>query len=203
MIARKSTGAAALLGLTASLAAALGAPAGAQTPSALEIGAISDDAALGVSPGMTLAQARAALPELRWYFEPAFMVDFSALCVERDKEELFCALVYETEKEAPGEEIVAIAVTSPSLATFKGVHVGMPVSAAEDAYGKATLSYSYENEGREYLTFAKAPERLSFFAESMRQGDRAGVYPPLPADATGQETDRYAADAVIDVIWIH
>lgn len=195
-----------IIGAPALLALTLGGapPAAAQSePPPLEIGAVAADAALGVSLGMTLAQARAAQPDLKWYFEPTFIVDFSALCAERDRRELFCALVPETDQETPTDRIAAIAVTGPTLATDKGVHAGMLVKAAEEAYGPARLSYNLENEGREYLSLRNAPEGMAFVADSATRGHHVGLYPPPSDDAAAQETDRYAPDAVIRVIWIH
>lgn len=184
------------------LAFALGAAPAAQAQPAET--PITLDAVLGVSAGMTVPEARAALPDVEWVFEPVYMIDFSALCAEREEKELFCALILATDAPGPKDRIETIAVANPSLATRKGVRVGMLVSAAEEIYGDARLTYSLENESREYLTFRDAPYRYAFSAFSTASEDgRVGLYPDLPDGAVSQETDRYAPDAVIEVIWVN
>lgn len=164
---------------------------------------IEDGAVFGVSTGMTLAEAQAATPTLTWRYEPAFMVDFSASCAYRGAVEAFCAMVYEAASETLSDEIQAIAVLSPAIATEAGARVGMGVAALEALYGEATLSYNWENEGREFLSLAEAPNWLGF--QASRPGSPegwAGVYPEARGAVT-QETSDYAADAVVDTIWLY
>lgn len=184
------------------IVAPIGAPANAEQLGA-EGPAIAGGGVMGVRTGVSLDQAKAAAPELAWVYEPAFMVDFSADCALREPggEELFCALVYENPERNGGDMIEAVVVLSPALKTATGAHVGMPLAEAAALYGAPTLSYHLANEGREFLSFADAPDWLSFRAD--RDGARAGVYPPLPSDAEFQETNRFRPDAVLDSLWIN
>ena len=171
--------------------------------------AIKDGAVLGVRSGMTLIEARRAAPSLSWDYEPTFMVDFSALCAAKSAENraedtLFCARIEESATERPGARIVVIAAIGKDLATPEGVGPGMTVAAASAIYGAADLSYNLENEARETLSFAKAPEWLGFAAASESTESRyAGVYPPLPKGATIQTTSEFAEDAVIEMLWVN
>lgn len=166
--------------------------------------AIRDGEVLGVHAGMSLDEAEKAAPSLSWRYEPAFMVDFSAACAIQGSEELFCALVYENSDRNGDDPIEAIAVFGPSLATEEGVHAGMTLADAAAIYGEPTLAYHLENEGREFMSFAGAPDWLNFRASSKSTPNGyAGIYPPRPEGEVAQETGDYAPDAVLDSLWLY
>ncbi|MEL6980302.1 MAG: hypothetical protein AAGM38_16720 [Pseudomonadota bacterium] len=200
-------GAASALGLVVAFgAAAQTVSERALPPASITIPApitIEDGSILGVAVGMTLSEAKDAAPQAEWAYEPRYMVDFSASCARLDQVEAFCALVFEAPDETPSDRIEAIAVTTPEVATKEGARVGMPIAAVEALYGDVTLSYTWDNEGREYLNFAEAPRYLGFRAN--RPGDRggwAGVYPPSEG-AVSQSTTDYASDAEITSVWLY
>lgn len=175
-------------------------------------GAAAEDSAdvgpgrvLTVTTDMTLGEARAALPDVVWRYEPIYMVDFSADCAERDGEALFCALVYEDPDFAASAEIEALVVVSPALRAAAGVRVGMPLAEAEQMWGDATLSFHYANEGREYVDFAAAPESISARAAlpGAEPGFHVGLYPAETANDEYQQTTDYKAGATIDSLWIY
>ena len=169
--------------------------------------AVRDGAVMGVRSGMTLEAARAAVPTLNWIYEVDFMVDFSALCAVKGGPETgetqFCALVPQRDAERGADMIEAIAVFGGDLKTPEGVHPGMSVAAAAEIYGQPSLSYSLENESREFLVFDGAPEWMSFRATSQSSDEGlAGVYPATGADESYHETSEYADDATLDALWI-
>ena len=168
---------------------------------------ITDKAVLGVTTGMTLAQARKKLRGLKWQYEARFMVDFSGDCAIKGGEEILCLMVYERGKRKPSDKIQAIVVVSGKLKARDGVRVGMKIAEVEKLWGKATFSFNYENEAREYVDFAKAPKRLLIRAklkgEAGFAGGHLGVYPKDKADEPFQKTGRYNPKAVIGSIWVN
>lgn len=167
--------------------------------------AVDGGAVFGVSPGMTLGDARAAQPKFDWLFEPAFMVDFSAVCAQHnDGSEMFCALIYETDAPKPEDKILALVIADKRLSTRDGVRVGMTFAELGDRFGDPTISYSWDDEARELITFADAPDWLSFRGESAgAPARRAGDYPPAPTGRTTHATNVFAPGAVITEIWIN
>lgn len=164
---------------------------------------------LGVQTGMTIGAARDAVDTLTWIYEPRFMVDFSADCAERDGETLFCLLVFEREKRVARDTVEGIVVFSPEFATPKGVRVGMRISEVERRWGAATFAFSYANEGREFVSFAEGPRRISARAisESLggaeSRGFHIGLYAAETADQEFQETNVYRSDAEVGTLWLN
>ena len=183
------------IGLAAALAALCAAPVQAQQ--------ITPEGVLGVSVGMTLGEAKAAVKSADWVWEPAFMVDFSGACARIDGEERFCALVYAADAMEDGFEIESLVVESPALATAEGVRVGMPIREVEAIWGDALFSYHTENESREYVSFDDAPRGYS--ARAALPGSDAfhiGRYAD-PGGSSYVETRDFPSDAVIGSIWLY
>ena len=103
-------------------------------------------------------------------------VDFGSLCLMQEGQAHVCALFYEAEADGwdPGLELAGMFTLDPACRTMGGVGPGTLISDAETALGAATFQFSYENEGREYLSFADGPGRLAFRASS-EQGNAAAA----------------------------
>lgn len=130
---------------------------------------IDEDRIAGVRIPATLgdfAQSFPAPTALR--FHPAFMVDFGAFCTMSAGEDAICAIFesYEVEDYSPAIEVVGMAVYAPQCRTGAGVGPGSDIATAVAAYGAASFGFNYGNEGREYVSFANAPQNYSFRADS-------------------------------------
>lgn len=147
-------------------------------------------------------------------FEPNFMVDFGALCARSGGEDAICTMFesYDVEGYRPDIEAQGLAVYSNQCRTGEGVGPGTGIAAAVHTFGNASFAFNYDNEGREYVSFANAPRAFSFRAESetgeAMQGD--GLRPPGRhggnyAGVQGEgyfETGVAQPDARIWEIWI-
>lgn len=195
-----------ILRTTSLSAAALAALLAGGAADAREPADIGQGRILEVEIGMTLAEARAATPWADWRYEPAFMVDFSADCVEHEGETLFCALVFEEETFTASARVESLVALSAKLSAPGDVRVGMKLTEVEQVWGDATLAFSWANEGREFVSFASAPSGLSIRGDSATAGDAAmgahiGLYPEETRGEEYQETKEYHADAVVSSIW--
>jgi hypothetical protein len=107
---------------------------------------------------MTIGELRAALPPRTTLGAAApFMVDISALPVVRGADTLYRVLVASGEPSDDGAPISMVATRNPSFRTAEGVGPGTTLAEAKAAYGAATLSYSTNDESREYAAFADYP----------------------------------------------
>ncbi len=99
--------------------------------------------------------------------------------------------------------ITMITVENPSYRTADGVGPGTPVKKAVTAYGEATLSYNWNNEGREYIKFARglgADKAVLIRSNQLIKTDFAGIYPDTNAEFN--ETKKYHDHASIALITI-
>ncbi len=78
-----------------------------------------------------------------------------------------------------GEEdrIEHLMTDNPVYRTEKGVGPGTPIGQAASVYGGATLSFSKENESREFIGFARQPNGLAFRPQPPKNRTFAGNYP--------------------------
>ena len=97
----------------------------------------------------------------------------------------------------PNRPFTLFYTTHPSYQTAEGIGPGTSIEEAERIYGPATLSYHYEAESREFVTFENGPEDIWFRTGS---GDEAGVY----AEQAGPyfQTQTYREGATIRTIWV-
>jgi hypothetical protein len=108
--------------------------------------------------GMTIGELRAALPAGTTLGAAApFMVDISALPVVRGPDTLYRVLVVAGEPSEDGAPVSLVATRNPSFRTAEGVGPGSTLAEAKAAYGAPTLSYSTNDESREYASFADYP----------------------------------------------
>lgn len=147
-------------------------------------------------------------------FQPAYMVDFGALCALSGGEEAICVIFesYEVEDYRADIETVAMGVYADQCQTAEGVGPGTSIDDAVAAYGAARFGFSYDNEGREYVSFADAPSVYSFRAESAAadaiEGDALRASGRHGGDYNGVQGDSYfetvvaQPDAKIWEIWL-
>lgn len=176
---------------------------------------ITETGIAGVENPASLRDFVEAFPEetaLR--FEPAYMVDFGALCALSGGEDAICVIFesYDVEAYDGDIEVMAMGVYADECRTVEGVGPGTSVADAVAAYGAARFGFSYDNEGREYVSFADAPDAYSFRAESAIgeaiDGDALTAPGPHGGDYAGVEGDSYfetmvaQPDARLWEVWV-
>jgi hypothetical protein len=140
---------------------------------------------------------KALQPDYQLKVDKNFMVDLEAVEVSQKNEPLFY-LVF-----APGTKITdnatyhSIVVVSPKIQTKEQVGPGTTIDFAEKKYGAATLSYSVENESREFVAFEKQPAKLQFRTGTAKD---AGVYSPKEGEDSYFSTNQYKAGAKIQSV---
>lgn len=141
---------------------------------------ITESSIAGIELGETLGGFAGAFPAgSALAFEPMWMVDFGSLCLLKEGRQHVCALFYEAEAEGwdPDLEMAGLFTLDPACRTASGVGPGTAIADAEAAFGPAEFQFNYENEGREYLSFADGSERWTFRASS-EQGDEEAARGP-------------------------
>lgn len=156
------------------------------------------------SAGSTLAQLQAAIGAAPVRFVESFMVDFSAVCVDDAAgDELYCAVIPATAAPTPDTRIEMLTTRHPRFKTREGVGPGVAIEDAAVVFGDAFLSYSDDNEGREYVEFDRGPVGSIRFRTLVpsNEGAKAGVY----GGSAGafHETDEYDLEAVIGAIEVY
>ncbi|MGP1283195.1 MAG: hypothetical protein ACTS1X_09480 [Parasphingopyxis sp.] len=176
---------------------------------------ITETGMAGIENPATLGEFVEAFPAgTALSFQPVYMVDFGSLCTRSDGEDSLCVVFesYEVEEYRPDIPVIAMGVYADQCRTAEGVGPGTSVADAVDAYGEARFGFSYENEAREYVSFAEAPDAYSFRAESdvaqVMEDDRnrpSGRYGGNYAGVEGEsyfETNVAHPDARLWEIWI-
>ncbi|MEO1015943.1 MAG: hypothetical protein AAFX08_12225 [Pseudomonadota bacterium] len=144
----------------------------------------------------SLGDFRSAMEGYELAYEPQYMVDMSALCAYENDEEVVCGLTWWEEEENPATRLIGVKTHSDRFKTAEGVGVGSSLEAAVEAYGQVELTFSWDNEGREYANFESGPEGVSFRPGLGGENfDHAGAY-------KGEETltSSYKDGAVIESI---
>jgi len=151
--------------------------------------------------GMTLAELKQVLgAETEFIVESPFISDFDAIAVRQAGEVQFYILYLAGETFTDEDVIQGLMTNNPKFVTREAVGPGVAIAQAESAYGKATLSYNTQNEGREYARFESHPaSNLSFGTGNFNQ-QVAGIYPATTADFN--ETQEFQPTAVIDSVLI-
>lgn len=145
---------------TAAGAAAEDAPApAAPAPAARPANGLIAPTGIGEArAGMTIGGLRAALPDGTTLGPAApFLVDVSALPVVRGPDTLYRVLVVAGEPSGDGAPVTLVATRNPNYRTAEGIGPGSTLEEAAAAYGAPTLSYSTDDESREYASFANYP----------------------------------------------
>ncbi|MBW4652589.1 MAG: hypothetical protein KME20_06040 [Kaiparowitsia implicata GSE-PSE-MK54-09C] len=157
---------------------------------------ISADGIGAAQLGMTLGSLKQALPEAEFEAQAPFIVDFDAIAVRQNGVDQFHILYLAGETFTDADTIQGLFTTNPDYQTAEGVGAGTVIQQAEAAYGSVTLSYSTNNESREYARFEQHPSTNIAFGTGTVSGDSAaaaGVY-STPASEYN-ETPDYRDDA--------
>lgn len=154
-----------------------------------------------VKLGMTIAEARRALPAM--LLQRGSDGEGIAYVDVLEKETLLMRLYAgEGDSESAINEqakIELIEAVDDRFATVEGVHTGTPLRQVERVYGKLREIVLSEIEQREFATFARQPSSLTFKVSAGDNVAYAGIYrkPSAPA-----RTRRYTASAHITGIII-
>ena len=157
----------------------------------------------GIGPlaiGMRADQIRDALPEgvtVAAYDQQGPLVDTEGVTItDETGEPVMFALALPG--EGPGLGLFVF--IDEAFATAEGVGPGTSVADATLPYGFATLSFSYENEGREFVDFEYIPYADVAFRVDSSPGEFGGIYPEdVGSYAT---TTEYRPDATIGSVWV-
>lgn len=151
--------------------------------------------------GMTIGALRAALPGDMTLGDPApFMVDIRAMPVIRAGDSLYYVLVMAGEPADDAAPIGMVATDDTTFRTALGVGPGMTIAAAAAIYGPATISYSTNDESREYVSFAGYQNPTVLFrATPSLEGGLAGLY---ATDDEYNTTTTYDPHALIGLVMV-
>ncbi|MBF2078564.1 MAG: hypothetical protein IGR76_08595 [Synechococcales cyanobacterium T60_A2020_003] len=148
---------------------------------------------------MTLGELKQSLGDTAQFeVKSPFIVDFDAIAVRQNGEIQFYILYLAGEPAGDDDPIQGLWTDNPAYTTAEGVGAGTLISTAEDAYGDATLSFSYDNEGREYVRFANHPAPNISFGTGNANTSTAGIYPEFSGGFN--ETQEYNPDATIQSV---
>lgn len=124
--------------------------------------------------------------------EVRITVDFDGHVVTRDGEVQFRAA-----KAGSGDELTLFIISNPTYQTAEGVGPTTTIAEAEAVYGPATLSWSPDDESREFVFFENGPAGRIAFRTPGIGGTNVGIYPD------GEfETDEYEEGAAIASVWV-
>lgn len=151
--------------------------------------------------GMTLGELKQKLgPDVELVVKSPFIVDFDAIAVQKDGEVQFYILYLANQPPTDQDVIQGLLTNNPDYQTAEEVGPGTPLTDAEAAYGKATLSYNTENESREYARFANQPAANLSFSTGNGNAEAAGLY-PAPTQSYN-ETQQFKPEAKIQSILV-
>lgn len=151
--------------------------------------------------GMTLGQLKQVMGTSATFTEKSpFMVDFDAIEVSQGGEVQFYLLHLAKQPLQDSDLIQGILVKNPKFRTAEGVGAETTIAQAEQAYGKATLSYNTQNESREYARFERQPSPNISFATGNGSQNPAGIYPSATSEYN--ETSQFRPDAKIQSILV-
>lgn len=155
---------------------------------------VSEDGIGPAQVGMTLGELKQTLgDEFTFEQNPQFMVDWGAIAILQEEIPLFYILHPAGMPLREGEPIELLLTDNSVLLTAEGIGPGTPIRQAAKVYGFATLSYNIDDEMREYVRFANAPDHLSFrtsgdpedFVGIYQNSDTGGYYETQEFDRQG------------------
>jgi hypothetical protein len=168
-------------------------------PSASESTLISAKGIGAAQLGMTFQDLKQALgTEATFAVKSPFIVDFDAIAVQKNGKVQYYILYLANQSFTDRDVIQGLFTDNPKFQTAEGVGAGTTLKAAVQAYGKATLSYNLQNEGREYAQFDRQAAHNLSFATGNGNTETAGIY----ASPTGEynQTHDFKPDAKIKSI---
>ncbi len=158
---------------------------------------ITQDAVGQVRLGMTVAQARRAMP--RYQFRRTSDGEGIALVEIRRRGRTYMTLY--AGEEDPSKtidntaRIEQIEVWNSIYRTPRGVYPRMRLSSAARIYGRVQEIMMSEIESREYATFANQPSHLTFRVQAF--GRNAGIYPRGQNKTTRAASNAYIFSIII------
>lgn len=177
------------------------APSASPTPDLTSSTLISDK---GIGPaqlGMKLSELKQLLGnKAEFTVQSPFIVDFDAIAVRQNGQVQYYILYLAGQSFTDNDVIQGLYTNNPRFKTAQAVGAGTLLQTAEEAYGKATLSYHTQNESREYARFANQPAANISFGTGNGNAEHAGVYP----SPTGEynETKQYRDGAKIQSVLV-
>ncbi len=154
--------------------------------------------------GMTYGEVKKALGKnTKFNIKTPFMVDWNAIEIIQGGKVQFRILYPQINTTFKDSDVIEVLQTDNyNYRTDKGIGPGSRIKQAEMVYGKATLSYNLEMEGREYVKFANQPTNyMGFRTGAFGNNSLAGIYPKSNLGGY-QETNNYRQNAIIRSIEI-
>ena len=152
--------------------------------------------------GMTYQQLKTAIgASLKLTIHQNFMVDWDAIDVSQDSKVQYRILYPAGTTFQERDRVTILQTDNPNYQTEQGIGSGITIKKAESIYGKATLSYNLDNEGREYVRFAKQPPRMFFRVGNANMKNTLGGIYGQTRGGFG-ETNKYRDDAKIQSVEI-
>ncbi|MCG6133808.1 MAG: DUF1176 domain-containing protein [Nostoc sp. LLA-1] len=153
--------------------------------------------------GMTLGQLKQVLGE-EAKFEPTSLgVDAGEgmKVIQEGTLQYLLGFTAEEKTITDNSLINSITVANPDYITSTGLGPGTPLKTAVAVYGPATLSYNWNNEGREYIEFEKGfGSGMSIRSNQWTRTDFSGIYSDTKAEFN--KTQKYHEHAGIGSITI-
>ncbi len=150
-----------------------------------------------------MAEFRAALPGGTTVGEAdqRFMVDLTAVPVITGADTLYYLLFSQSDELADTLHLQLVATLDPQVRTAEGVGPGTSIGEAARKYGDPVLSYSTNDESREYAKFPRYPARNVLFRVGPGEGDAffAGKY---TTEGEYNETTSFDSAASIKMVLV-
>jgi hypothetical protein len=162
---------------------------------------ISSDGIGDAQLGMTLGALKQKLgSEAEFKVQSPFIVDFDAIAVSQSGSVQYYILYLADQSFEDDDVIQGLLTENPTFQTVESVGPDTSIQQAEQAYGKATVSYSTSNESREYVRFERQPASNISFSTGTAGETSAGVY----ASPTGEynETQTIKGNAKIKSVLV-
>jgi hypothetical protein len=151
--------------------------------------------------GMTFGDLKKALGTgVEFVVQSPFIVDFDAIAVKRSGEVQYYILYLAKQPFTDTDTIQGLLTKNPKFLTAAGIGAGSTLAKAQQAYGKATLSYNTQNESREYARFERQPANNISFATGNGSSKAAGIYPSPRGEYN--ETQKFKEDAKIESVLV-
>lgn len=162
--------------------------------------------------GSTYGQIKQTLGDTYTFDEiGGFIVGFAAVAVLREGISGFFPgraiafyLVYPAATALTDSTPINLIVTAnPKYKTLEGTGPGTLLSEAVKDYGKATISFNFDNETREFVKFVRQPDNLSFRPEAATHSF-AGDYsvPDAIKEGSFNQTPAFFENASIAQVWV-
>lgn len=168
-----------------------GVVAGAVDPDRL----IRRDGIAHAAAGMTVGDLRAALPAgVSLGSARPYMVDMAAMPVTAGGDTLYMVLIARGEWSRDDAHINLLATADTTFRTMEGIGPGSTLAEAAAIYGAPTLTYSTNDESREYATFPALSPTIRVRVRPANDTDSfAGIYTTA---GEYNETTRYNAGVI-------